>query len=148
MTNPKDINPFPDTDHSAPKDLPPLTIMSLSLRTIVNHKENKREIVCGTLRVWENGESLRCRHGCLTNVVATVNIDDPTPPEKQPCSVHTVVRPLDRFPAGFENKARSERSKIVTVKNEKFLLNNMIGQCSRSLSWSLLLNHSSHRPPV
>ena len=57
MSDPKDINPFPDTDHDAPKDMPPLTVMSLSVRTVVNHKENKREIVCATARIWSNSES-------------------------------------------------------------------------------------------
>ncbi|KZP01754.1 DNA polymerase alpha catalytic subunit, partial [Calocera viscosa TUFC12733] len=112
VSNPKEINP--ETDSSAPKDIPPLTMMSVSLRTIVNHKENKREIVCATLRTWEN-----------------VNIDDPTPPEQLSSSVHTIVRPLDRFPAGFENKARSEKSKIITMKNERMLLGNLLATIHR-----------------
>lgn len=57
MSEPKDINPFPETDPNAPKDMPPLTVMSLSLRTIVNYKENKREVVCATARTWSNRES-------------------------------------------------------------------------------------------
>lgn len=57
VPNPKDFNPFSETDASAPKDLPPLNIMSLSLRTIVNHQENKREVVCATARVWHNSKS-------------------------------------------------------------------------------------------
>ena len=62
MPDPKDINPFPETDHDAPKDMPPLTVMSLSVRTVVNHKENKREVVCATARVWSNSESLLLHH--------------------------------------------------------------------------------------
>jgi hypothetical protein len=58
VSDPKDVNPFPETDHEAPKDLPPLTVMSLSTRTVVNHKENKREIVCATARIWSNSESV------------------------------------------------------------------------------------------
>ena len=56
MSDPKDINPFPETDPDAPKDMPPLTVMSLSIRTVVNHKENKREVVCATARIWANSE--------------------------------------------------------------------------------------------
>lgn len=56
MSDPKDLNPFLETDASAPKDVPPLTVMSLSMRTIVNHKENNREIVCATARIWSNSE--------------------------------------------------------------------------------------------
>jgi hypothetical protein len=54
VVDPKDFNPFSDTDAAAPRDTPPLTVMSLTLRTIVNHKENKRELVCATARVWSN----------------------------------------------------------------------------------------------
>jgi len=54
VLDPKDINPFAETDSEAPKEMPPLTVMSLSVRTIVNHKENKREVVCTTARIWHN----------------------------------------------------------------------------------------------
>jgi DNA polymerase alpha subunit A len=52
--DPKDLNPFAESDAGAPRDTPPLTALSLTLRTIVNHKENKREVVCATARVWAN----------------------------------------------------------------------------------------------
>ena len=58
MSDPKDINPFPETDPDAPKDVPPMSVMSLSVRTVVNHKDNKREIVCATARVWANSKSI------------------------------------------------------------------------------------------
>jgi DNA polymerase alpha subunit A len=53
VANPKDISPLTD---NVKLDMPPLTIMSLSLRTVVNHKDNKREIVCIAARVWEGSE--------------------------------------------------------------------------------------------
>jgi len=34
--------------------MPPLTVMSLSVRSIVNHHDNKQEIVCTTSRTWQN----------------------------------------------------------------------------------------------
>lgn len=40
---------------SAPEH-PPLTIMSLAVRTVVNHRENKREVVCVTGRIWRDGQ--------------------------------------------------------------------------------------------
>jgi len=58
VSDPKDINPFPETDPDAPKDIPPLNAMSLSVRTVVNHKENKREVVCATARIWSNSKSV------------------------------------------------------------------------------------------
>ncbi|KAH8116362.1 hypothetical protein DFH11DRAFT_1580132 [Phellopilus nigrolimitatus] len=110
VSNPKDINPFPETDANAPKDMPPLTVMSLSVRTIVNYKENKREVVCATARTWSNLE-----------------IDDPTPPEQLPCTVHTLVRPLDKFPAKFQAAAQSnKRGTISAEANERVLLNRLL----------------------
>lgn len=61
VSDPKDINPFSETESDAPKDMPPLTVVSLSIRTIVNHQENKREIVCATARIWHNSTSSLCQ---------------------------------------------------------------------------------------
>ncbi|TBU30600.1 DNA polymerase alpha catalytic subunit [Dichomitus squalens] len=110
VSDPKDINPFAETDDDAPKETPPLTIVSLSLRTVVNHRENIREIVCATSRIWSN-----------------TNIDDPTPPEALPCTVRTFVRPLDRFPANFEARASNNGKGVISpMKNERMLLNNLL----------------------
>jgi DNA polymerase alpha subunit A len=54
VPDPKDTNPFSETDPEAPKEVPPLTVMSSSVRIIVNHKENKREVVRATARIWHN----------------------------------------------------------------------------------------------
>lgn len=110
VSNPKDINPFAETDPDAPKDTPPLTVMSLSVRTIVNHKENQREVVCVTARVWHN-----------------LNIDDPTPPDNLPCTVQTFIRPLDQFPANFEARAKADGQCLTSpAKNERMLLNGLL----------------------
>jgi len=65
VLDPKDINPFPETDPDAPRDMPPLTVMSLSVRIVVNHKENKREVVCATARIWSNSESVFSHHAIV-----------------------------------------------------------------------------------
>jgi DNA polymerase alpha subunit A len=57
VADPKNVNPMSESDPTAPKDTPPLTIMSIALRTIVNHRENKTEILCATTRTWEGCES-------------------------------------------------------------------------------------------
>ena len=51
ISDPKGVIPMGD---SAPEP-PPLTIMSLAVRTIVNHRDNKREIVCVSGRIWRDG---------------------------------------------------------------------------------------------
>lgn len=57
-----------------------------------------------------------------------VNIDDPTPIEKQPCAVHTTVRPLFEYPQGFDAMARTQ--KIMTAQSERHLLNHLLSECS------------------
>ncbi|KAI0358255.1 hypothetical protein OH77DRAFT_1256462 [Trametes cingulata] len=110
VSDPKDINPFSETDPDAPREMPPLTVVSLSMRTIVNHLENIREIVCATARIWSN-----------------LDIDDPTPPEALPCTVRTFVRPLDRFPPNFEARASHNGKGVISpMKNERMLLNNLL----------------------
>ncbi|KAH9935987.1 uncharacterized protein BXZ73DRAFT_45345 [Epithele typhae] len=114
VSDPKDINPIADLDPDLPKENPPLTIVSLSLRTIVNHRENIREIVCLTARIWSN-----------------TNIDDPTPPEELPCVVKTFVRPLDRFPPNFEEQT-SGKGGITALASEKHLLTSLINTIYRT----------------
>ncbi|KAF7983750.1 hypothetical protein HWV62_19727 [Athelia sp. TMB] len=83
VSDPKDINPFLETDQNAPKEVPPLTIM--------------------------------------------IQIEDTTPPDKLPCSVHTFVRPLDRFPTNFEMHAKKNSKGIISpMANERMLLNNLL----------------------
>lgn len=61
-------------------------------------------------------------------ICCVVQIDDPTPPEQLPCSVHTFVRPLDRFPPNFEMHAKAnDKGRISPVKNERMLLNSLLG---------------------
>jgi DNA polymerase alpha subunit A len=48
------INPLSDADPTT-KEIPSLNIMSLSIRDIMNHKDNKKEIVCVTARIWQDG---------------------------------------------------------------------------------------------
>ncbi|KAH9479795.1 DNA polymerase alpha catalytic subunit [Psilocybe cubensis] len=110
VADPKDFNPFSETDANAPKEQPPLNVMSLCVRTVVNHQENKREVVCATARIWHN-----------------MQIDDATPPEKLKCTVHTFVRPLDRFPTNFEREAKSNaKGTIMPMKNERMLLSSLL----------------------
>ncbi|WVQ68773.1 uncharacterized protein L199_006982 [Kwoniella botswanensis] len=114
VSDPKTVNPFSETDNSAPKDTPPLTIMSISLRTIVNHRENKTELLCATTRTWE---------GC--------NIEDPTPPDQLRSSLNTIIRPIEKFPPGLEGRGKTDRSPFQTVKAERALLNSLLATIQR-----------------
>ncbi|KAL7423389.1 DNA-directed DNA polymerase alpha catalytic subunit pol1 [Cryptotrichosporon argae] len=114
VANPKLVAVVPDSDAAAPKDTPPLTIMSIALRTIVNHRENKTEILCATTRTWE---------GC--------NIEDPTPPDRLASSQTTIVRPIEKFPPGLEQLARTGGSPFQVVKAERALLNALLATVQR-----------------
>ncbi|EST08774.1 Zinc finger, DNA-directed DNA polymerase, family B, alpha [Kalmanozyma brasiliensis GHG001] len=112
IDDPKDISPISDVDTTSPRETPPLTVMSIATRTVVNHKENKQELVAVSARTWTDHQ-----------------IEDPTPPEQLPCSVFTAVRPLgSMFPPGFEAEARKSKIKIHTLKYERMLLNALLAQ--------------------
>jgi DNA polymerase alpha subunit A len=112
--------------------MPPLNVMSLSVRTIVNHQENKREIVCASARIWHNSMYNTLPHLRILNAkYFKVQIDDPTPPEKLKCTVHTFVRPLDKFPPNFAQEAKvNAKGTIMPMQNERMLLNSLLSKLS------------------
>ena len=149
VSDPKDIQPISDRDPTAPKANPPLTVMSLSIRTIVNHKENHREIVCATARIWSNSEyPVECWLNYCSLNCTPVDLDDPTPPEALPCSVRTFVRPLDRFPPNFEVRARKNGKGVISpMSNERMLLNSLLGMPYMfPIIMALADRHCSHHP--
>ncbi|GAA6024619.1 hypothetical protein JCM10207_001023 [Rhodosporidiobolus poonsookiae] len=111
------VAPFANNDANAPKDIPRLSILSLSSRTVVHLKDNKREIVCAAARVWEN-----------------IDIDDPTPIENQGSSSKVFVRNLfTDFPAGFEQHVRAIKAGPVFAlfKAERPMLMQLLDYISR-----------------
>lgn len=86
-------------------EAPPMTLMSIALRTTMNVKENKQEILVASARVYEN-----------------VSLTDTTPPEKLPCRTFTVMRPNGEYPLGFKLEAEKHRGIIKMEKNEGALL--------------------------
>ena len=84
--------------------------MSISLRTVMNHKANRQEIVLASGRVYEN-----------------VSLDDPTPADKLPCYGFTLIRPLEGgvFPIGFEPELKKAnwQNRVNVQKTEASLLN-------------------------
>ncbi|KDN44709.1 hypothetical protein K437DRAFT_274495 [Tilletiaria anomala UBC 951] len=124
VDEPKSVSTFSDSDSLAPKETPPLNVMSLSLRTVVNVKENKKEILCASARTWIN-----------------YGIEDTTPLEKVPSSLHTFVRALGaKFPSGFEQMSRMSKTKMVAIKYERGLLNALLAHI-RSVDPDVILGH-------
>ena len=81
-------------------------MMSLSLRTIVNHRENKTELLCATARTWE---------GC--------SLDDTN--ADKPSHKTTIVRPIEKFPPGLDT------AQFQCVKAERALLNALLATIQR-----------------
>lgn len=94
-------------------DTPPLTLMSLSVRTAFNNKENKQEILAISARIYEK-----------------VSLAETTPAEKLPCRTFTITRPHGQaYPLGFEQLAKKRnRGLIVLKKTEAEILSFFLAQ--------------------
>ncbi|KAH7313309.1 hypothetical protein B0I35DRAFT_434837 [Stachybotrys elegans] len=94
-------------------DAPPLTLMSVALRTAFNAQENKQEILAISARIYER-----------------VHLSDTTPAEKLPCRTFTVIRPhKPAFPMGFEPLVKKRnRGLIVLKKHEADVLSFFLAQ--------------------
>lgn len=92
---------------------PPLTLMTIAMRTTFNMKDNKQEVLALSARIYDN-----------------ISLSDTTPAEKLPCRIFTVVRPNgSAFPMGFESMAKArKRGLIKTVRQEQDLLSFFLAQ--------------------
>jgi len=93
---------------------PPLTLMSLAMRTNFNAKDNKREIMAISARIYED-----------------VSLGDPTPADKLRCRTFTLIRPNGTaFPVGFESLAKERKNGglVKTWKQESEMLNFFLAQ--------------------
>lgn len=122
VSNPNLITPMSESDNL---EEPPLTIMSVALRTVLNVKDNKQEVLSISARVYHN-----------------LSLSDTTPPEKLPCQTFTVMRPAgSNFPIGFDGlvKARA-RGLVKLVKQEQELLSFFLGKLG-SIDPDVLVGH-------
>ncbi|KAG5982495.1 hypothetical protein E4U55_001831 [Claviceps digitariae] len=108
--HPNMVSILPESDNL---DAPPLTLMSVSLRTAFNAKENKQEILAISARIYDK-----------------VLLSDTTPAEKLPCRTFTVIRPHGHsFPLGFDQLAKKRnRGLIVLKKTEADVLTFFLAQ--------------------
>lgn len=102
VSKPNGITTLGDSDNL---EAPPLTLMSLALRTTFNQKENKNEILVASVRFYED-----------------VSLTDTTPPEKIPSRVFTIMRPHGDYPLGFKAEIEKQGLSIKTERNEGALL--------------------------
>ncbi|KAM0520592.1 hypothetical protein ACHAPE_002987 [Trichoderma viride] len=108
--HPNMVTAIPDSDNM---EMPPLTLMSIALRTAFNAKENKQEILAISARIYDK-----------------VLLSDTTPAEKLPCRTFTVIRPHGQaFPMGFDTLAKKpNRGLVVLKKQESDLLSFFLAQ--------------------
>ena len=112
VAKPSLISPIPDSDNL---EMPRLTLMSLALRTQLNVKDNKQEILMVSARVYED-----------------VSLTDATRPEKLPSKTFTVMRPSSSsYPLGFEAECKKQRGTFMLEKSEAFLLSKFLALFER-----------------
>ena len=105
VADPEDISPISDVASLGLLEVPPITLMSVAFRSILNKKEGKSEIVVASARVYND-----------------INLEDPIPADKLPSQTITIVRPLRNvFPNGFETSAK--RQGLILERSETALLN-------------------------
>ncbi|ORX91154.1 hypothetical protein K493DRAFT_409457 [Basidiobolus meristosporus CBS 931.73] len=107
--NPKEVNPVKECDNMKPT--PPLTVLSLSLKTVMNTQKHANEIVMASTLVYDQ-----------------VPIDSTSYMDKLPCSQYTVVRQLNEmpYPVGFSDQVQKQKWKLEISRTERALLNYLI----------------------
>lgn len=113
VATPQSIEALVDSDDMPP---PPLTLMSVAMRTTLNVKDNRQEVLAISARIYEN-----------------ISLSDTTPAENIPSRTITVMRPAgSSFPLGFENLVKSKNRGLVKLcKQEPELLSFFLAQLDR-----------------
>ena len=113
ITSPKYIAALPELENTP---APPLTVMSMSLRTTLNVKENKQEILVASARVYEN-----------------FSLSDPTPADKLPCKTFTIMRPAEHaYPTGFVALCKRQRGTVLLEQSEQMLLSKFMAMLEKA----------------
>ncbi len=121
VASPKAITVLKESDA---QDAPPLTFMSIALRTTWNVKENKQEILVASARVYED-----------LSLTETRNAED------LPCKTYTIMRPVGAsFPTGFDALCKKQRGTIMLEKTENMLLSRFLALLERA-DPDVLLGH-------
>ncbi|KAK0266864.1 DNA-directed DNA polymerase alpha catalytic subunit pol1 [Friedmanniomyces endolithicus] len=107
VDRPNDITTLGESDNL---EAPPLTLMSLALRTTMSVKENKNEILVASVRFYPN-----------------ISLSDTSPPEKLPSRTFTFMRPNGgEYPVGFKLEAQKHKGQIMMERNEGALLSKLL----------------------
>ncbi|KAH6026933.1 DNA polymerase [Parastagonospora nodorum] len=112
VSKPNSITVLSNSDNL---DAPPMTLMSLSLRTSFNAKENKQEILMASAMVYDN-----------------FSLSDTTPIDQMQAKSFTLMRPNGTaFPTGFQAEAAKLKGNTKFVKTEQELLSLLMAMFQR-----------------
>ncbi|KAF9984327.1 DNA-directed DNA polymerase alpha catalytic subunit pol1 [Modicella reniformis] len=119
----KNISPHMELANLPP---PPLCVMSLSIRTVLNPKDKSNELVAVS-----------------TTVYHEVRLDDPVENNRRVVSKETYVRKLDSspFPPMFDDVIKKSNLKIVKQQSERLLLNLLLARI-RKTDPDVILGHN------
>jgi DNA polymerase alpha subunit A len=96
-------------------DAPPMTLMSLSMRTTFNSKDNKQEILMVSAMIYDN-----------------FSLTDTTPIDEMQCKSFTIMRPNgSAYPTGFQTEAEKLKGNFMLKKTEKELLSLLMAMFQR-----------------
>ena len=96
-------------------DAPPMTLMSLSLRTTFNAKDNKQEILMASAMIYDD-----------------FSLTDTRPIEKMQAKSFTLLRPNgSSWPTGFQAEVSKMQGNIKLVKSEQELLSLLMAMFQR-----------------
>lgn len=112
VSQPNSISTLGDSDNL---EAPPLTIMSIALRTTMNVKDNKQEILVASARIYED-----------------LSLTDTTLPHKLPCRTLTVMRPIEEgYPTGFKIDIENHKGTLKLERSEQGLLSLFLAHLQR-----------------
>lgn len=126
VPSPASITVVPESEAPPP---PPMNFLTFSIRTIMNRKLNRQEIVAISGRVHNN-----------------LDHDTTIPPEKLSSILFTLVRPVNNsvFPLGFEREIEHQskgKQTITTFKSEEALLSEFLNRVQK-FDPDVLVGHS------
>jgi DNA polymerase alpha subunit A len=122
LPNPKFISSLSDKESL---EAPPLTLMTIAMRTMLNVQKNTQEIIAISARIYEN-----------------FSLTDTRPAEQLPSRTFTVIRPSGTsFPLGFETLAKQKnRGLLKLCRTEGEILSFFLAQLDR-VDPDVLLGH-------
>jgi DNA polymerase alpha subunit A len=112
VSKPNNITVLSNSDNL---DAPPMTLMSLSIRTTFNAKDNKQEILMASAMIYDN-----------------FSLSDTTPIDDMQAKSFTLMRPNGAaFPTGFQAEAAKLKGNFKLVKTEQDLLSLLMAMFQR-----------------